>query len=147
DHDRQALTNAAAQITANDAARRFVSMRATIVPVTAAPETWPEHDRLWGFAGDPARTKLVVYSFFGVDSDRNSASDNGLIEYMRFEGELRKRMPALRVTDTTPQACLLDFYIDGVKLANITWDDVERWIVDGPGFPAAASDATKRADL
>ena len=57
-------------------------------------------------------------------------------------------MPALRVTETEPNAWLLDFYIDGQKLPNVTWDDVERWVVDGTGFPAAVgTDAAKRADL
>jgi hypothetical protein len=148
DHDRQTLTSSEAQLTANDADRRFLTTRATLVPVTAATDTWPEHDQLWGFAGDPARTKIVVYSFFGVDSDMSKPSDLGLIEYMRFERELRKRLPKLRVAETNPNAFLLDFYIAGQKLPNITWDDVERWVVDGTGFPAAVgSDATKRAEL
>ncbi len=148
DHDRETLADRDTQITANDAERRFLTTRATLVPVTAAADTWPEHDQLWGFAGDRARTKLVVYSFFGVDSDMSKPTDYGLVEYMRFERELRRRMPKLRVTETSPNAWLLDFYIDGQKLPNITWDDVERWVVDRTGFPAAVgSDAGKRAEL
>ena len=43
---------------------------------------------------------------------------------------------------------LLDFTIDGQKLANITWDDVERWVVDGSGWPAiVGSNTAKRAEL
>jgi hypothetical protein len=148
DHDRALLADTQTQITASDADRRFLSTRAALVPFAAAPETWPEHDQLWGFAGDPARAKIVVYSFFGVDSDMSKPNDLGLVEYMRFERELRKRMPKLRVTETNPSAWLLDFYIDGQKLPNITWDDVERWIVDRSGFPAAVgNDPNKRAEL
>ncbi|HEY5951623.1 MAG TPA: hypothetical protein VIV40_39285, partial [Kofleriaceae bacterium] len=122
DHDRATLTDTSTQITANDADRRFLSMRAALVPVTAAPDMWPEHDQLWGYAGDSARTKLVVYSFFGVDSDESKPSDLGLVEYLRFERELRKRMPKLRVTETNPNAWLLDFYVGGQKVPNVTWD-------------------------
>jgi len=148
DYDRERLANRDTQISESDANRRFLTLRATLVPVTAAPDTWPEHDRLWGFTGDASRTKIVVYSFFGVDSDMAKPTDLGITEYMRFQRELRKKMPKLRVTETNPQAWLLDFYIDGQKLPNITWDDVERWIVDGTGFPAAvASDPAKRAEL
>jgi len=148
DHDRATLTSVETQLTANDADRRFLTTRATLAPVNAAADTWPEHDQLWGYAGDQARTKLVVYSFFGVDSDMSKPTDLGIIEYMRFERELRKRMPKLRVTETVPNAWLLDFYINGQKLPNITWDDVERWVVDGTGFPAAVgTDTAKRADL
>ncbi len=148
DLDRQALTSVEAQLTASDAQRRFLTTRATLVPVTAAPDTWPEHDQLWGFTGDANRTKLVVYSFFGVDSDMSKPTDLGIIEYLRFERELRKRMPALKVTETSPHAWLLDFTIDNQPLPNITWDDVERWVVDGTGFPAAVgTDAGKRAEL
>jgi hypothetical protein len=145
---RALLANSETQISERDADRRFLTTRAKLVPVAAAPDTWPEHDQLWGFAGDPSRTKLVVYSFFGVDSDMSKPTDYGLVEYMRFQRELRERMPALRVSETSPHAWLLDFYIDGQKLPNITWDDVERWIVDRTGFPSAvAGDAGKRAEL
>jgi hypothetical protein len=147
DHDREALTSDL-QIPASDADRKFLTTRATLVKATAAPDKWPEHDALWGFAGDTSRTKLVVYSFFGVDSDINNPGDSGLVEYMRFERELRKRMPKLAVTETSPNAWLLDYYVDGQKLPNITWDTVERWIVDGTGFPASvANDPAKKADL
>jgi hypothetical protein len=116
--------------------------------VAAAPTAWPEHDQLWGFAGDPARTKVVVYSFFGVDSDKNNPADLGLVEYLRFQRELRTKLPALRVTETSPHAWLLDFYIDGQKVPNVTWADVERWVVDKTGYPAVVgTNATKRAEL
>lgn len=75
DQARALLTNSDAQVTANDADRRFLTTRAALVPVTAAPDTWPEHDQLWGFAGDTARGKLVAYSFFGVDSDMAKPTD------------------------------------------------------------------------
>jgi hypothetical protein len=145
DRDRQQLTNVNAQITPSDANRRFLATRATLSPVAGAPDKWPEYDQLWGVAGDPSRQKIVVYSFFGVNADESDPHDDGLVEYLRFERELRRRMPNLRVTETNPQAMLLDFYLDGQKLPNITWDDVERWVVDGTGFPT--TDAAKQADL
>ena len=145
DHDRQSLTDLNAQITASDANRRFLATRATLAPVTGAPTKWPEHDKLWGFAGDQSRQKIVVYSFFGVNADENDPHDDGLVEYLRFERYLRKAMPNLRVTETSPQAMLLDFYLDGQKVPDVTWDTVEQWVVDGTGFPT--TDAAKQADL
>ncbi|MGE5180588.1 MAG: hypothetical protein ACM31C_00935 [Acidobacteriota bacterium] len=140
--------DATKQISSADAGRRFLTTRATLAPQAAAPDKWPEHDQLWGFAGDPSRQKIVVYSFFGVNANDKDPADDGLVEYLRFERYLRRAMPSLHVTETNPQAMLLDFYIDGQKLPNITWDDVESWVVDGTGFPAAVgSDATKRAAL
>jgi hypothetical protein len=140
--------DATKQISTADASRRFLTTRATLVPQAAAPDKWPEYDQLWGFAGDPARTKIVVYSFFGVNANVTDPSDEGLVEYLRFERNLRAAMPKLQVTYTSPQAMLLDFYVDGQKLPGVTWDDVERWVVDGTGFPAqVGADATKRAAL
>jgi hypothetical protein len=148
DSDRASLADPATQISQSDANRRFVSLRATLAPAAGAPTKWPEHDQLWGFAGDPARQKIVVYAFFGVNANESDPADLGLVEYLRFERELRKRLPALAVTATDPQAMLLDFTVDGQKLPNITWSDVEAWVVDGAGFPAAVgSDAAKRAAL
>jgi len=151
--EQRAIDNARAglaadQISNADANRRFLAARATLVAQTDAPELYPEHDRLWGFAGDPARTKLVVYSFFGVNADEADPHDDGLVEYLRFERELRKQIPALRVTATDPQAWLLDFYVDGAKVEGVTWDDVERWVVDGAGWPASVgADARKQQQL
>jgi hypothetical protein len=147
DAAKQPLDNAS-QVSTADAQRRFVTTRATLTPQAAAPDKWPEHDQLWGFSGDPARTKIVVYSFFGVNADVTSATDEGLVEYLRFERALRKALPKLQVTYTAPQAMLLDFYVDGQKLPNVTWDDVESWVVDGANFPAqVGSDTLKRAAL
>jgi hypothetical protein len=106
------------------------------VRATGAPTLYPEYDQLWGFAGDPARQKVVVYSFFGVDADESNPYDNGLVEYLRFQRTMRARLPGARVVETAPQAMLLDFYADGQKLPGITWDDVERWVVDRTGYPA-----------
>jgi hypothetical protein len=146
--EKTMLTSAATQIGQADANRVFLATRATLTPVTPAPPAWPEHDQLWGFAGDTSRTKIVVYAFFGVDADEANPADNGLVEYLRFQRELRTKLPALRVTETNPGTLLLDFYVDGQKLPNVTWADVERWVVDNTGFPAAVgTNATKRADL
>ena len=148
DLERAQLTGPATQIGPIDANRKFLPTRATLTAVTAAPTAWPEHDRLWGFAGDTSRTKVVAYAFFGVDSNKDNAKDNGLVEFLRFQRTLRGKLPALRVTETQPAVMLLDFTIDGQKLANITWNDVERWIVDGSGFPAVVgTNTTKRAEL
>ena len=146
--DAQAtLADASAQISAREADRRFLTVRATLTPAAAAPETWPEYDHLWGFAGDPARTTLVVYSFFGVDRDQADPYDHGLVEYLRFQRTIRARLPGVRVTETSPHAWLLDFWIDGEKIT-ADWADVERWIVDRAGLPAqVAGDARKTADL
>ncbi len=144
----EATQLAPGQVGQADASRVFLATRATLTPVVAAPTTWPEHDQLWGFAGDPSRTKLVVYAFFGVDHDEADPKDSGLVEYLRFQRELRTKLPALRVTETTPSAWLLDFTIDGQTVPNVTWADVERWVVDGTGFPAAVgTSAAKRAEL
>jgi hypothetical protein len=148
DSDRAMLADPTTQLSRRDADRHFLATRATLTLATAAPTAWPEHDRLWGFAGDSSRTKVVVYAFFGVDSDEANPRDNGLVEYLRFQRELRAKYPKLAVTETSPSAWLLDFYIDGQKLPNIGWADVERWVVDGTGFPAAVgSDPNKRAEL
>ena len=142
------LADPQTQIGRADAGRRFLATRATLTAATAAPTAWPEHDRLWGFAGDTSRTKLVVYAFFGVDHDLADPKDSGLVEYLRFQRELRTRLATLHVTETSPSAWLLDFTIDGQRLAGITWADVERWVIDGTGFPAAiGTSTTKRAEL
>jgi hypothetical protein len=130
------------QIPVADAQRRFVPVRAKLTPIAAAPTKYPEYDRLWGFGSD--RQKLIVYAFVGVESNERDSHDLGAIEYQRLLSTLRARFPNLRVTYTQPFAVLLDFYVDGVKLDGVTWDDVARWMIDDTGYPAAvAGDAQK----
>jgi hypothetical protein len=130
------------QIPASDAARRFVGVRAKLVPIAAAPTKYPEYDRLWGFGSD--RQKLVVYAFVGVESNERDSHDLGAIEYQRLLRTLRAKFGKLAVTYTNPQAMLLDFYVDGNKLDGIGWDDVANWMIDGKGYPAAVgNDAQK----
>jgi hypothetical protein len=76
-----ALPQAIGEIAAVDAARRFLPVRASLTTVTAPPTTYPERDQLFGFGTD--RTKLVVYSFFGVDQDDQDSHDWGLVEDLR----------------------------------------------------------------
>lgn len=137
-------TTPAGTLSAADLGRRFLTTRATLTKAAQAPLEYPEHDQLWGFTGDPSRTKIVVYAFFGVNADESQASDDGLVEYLRFERILRQKFPKLAVTETNPSAFLLDFYLDGAKVP-ATWDDVERWVVDGTGFPT--TDKAKQAQL
>jgi hypothetical protein len=130
------------QIPASDANRRFVGVRGKLTLQAAAPTKYPEYDRLWGFGSD--RNKLVVYAFVGVESNERDSHDLGAIEYQRLQRTLRAKFPTLAVTYTNPQAMLLDFYVDGNKLDSVTWDDVERWMIDDTGYPAAVgSDAQK----
>ncbi|MSP61350.1 MAG: hypothetical protein EXR72_13595 [Myxococcales bacterium] len=134
-----------AAIAKADAARRFLTVRASLARTTAVKVAYPELDRLWGFGTD--RQKVVVYSFFGVDSDAGPR-DNGLIEALRYVRTLRAAFPSLKVVDTRPFALLLDFQIDGIALPNPTYEDVARWTIDGQGWPAAVgSDPKKQAQL
>lgn len=133
-------------IPASDAARRFVTVRAKLTPIAAAPTKYPEYDRLWGFGSD--RQKLIVYAFVGVESNEHDPHDLGAVEYQRLLRTLRARFPSLRVTYTQPFAMLLDFTVDGQKLDGVTWDDVADWMIDDRGYPAAVGgDAQKIAAL
>ena len=152
--ERDAIADAAAelddantQISAADNQRRFVSLMANLTAVDEPADLYPEYDRLWGFRDNQARTKLVVYAFFGVDSDEANPGDYGLREFMRFQRTLRQRFPELDVTHTAPFAMLLDFWIDGQQIGDVSFDDVERWILDDSGFPAQAYDSGRRAAL
>ena len=107
--------SSAPQIPASDANRRFLGVRAKLTPIAAAPTKYPEYDRLWGFGSD--RDKVVVYAFVGVEANERDSHDLGAIEYQRLLRTLRAKFPTLAVTYTNPQAMLLDFYVDGQKLA------------------------------
>jgi hypothetical protein len=125
--------------------RRFITVRATLGPQSAPPVTYPEYDRLWGFGTD--RTKVVVYSFFGVDADDRNVHDNGLVEALRYVRTMRAAFPKLGVTETRPFALMLDFKVDGQPVPNVTYEQLASWVIDGKDWPAQASDAGKQQQL
>jgi len=142
------LDDANTQIASVDLERVFLETRATLTPVAEPPTLYPEYDQLWGFSGNTSRSQLVAYAFFGVDKDVEDSADLGLREYMRFQRTLRQRFPQLRVSHTAPFAMLLDFSINGQRIAGLTFDDVERWILDNTGYPTeVGSDNALRAEL
>lgn len=142
------LDDANSQIAIEDRDRVFLETRATLTPVTEPAAAYPEYDQLWGFAGNTSRTHVVAYAFFGVDSNLDDPGDYGLREYLRFQRTLRQAFGDLRVTHTAPFAMLLDFWIDGRRIAEVSFDDVERWILDDTGYPPeVGNDAAKRAEL
>ena len=142
-----ALDDASAQVSRADVDRRFVTTLASLVPEEDPPVLYPEYDRLWGFRGNTSRTTLVVYAFFGVDSDEANPRDYGMREFLRFQRTLRERFPSLRVTHTAPFAMLLDFWIDGALVEDVTFDEVADWILDDTHYPPEADTTAKRESL
>ena len=147
DDTTAALTEANDQISRADRDRLFMPTRAVLTPADDPRETFPEYDRLWGFAGDTSRTMLVAYAFFGVDQDESNPHDYGLREMLRYQRTLRQHFPQLHVVRTDPFSMLLDFWVDGKKLDGVTWNDVENWVIDNTGFPPEASTPAQRDQL
>lgn len=143
--DTAGLENPQTQVTESDAARRFLTVRASLTKTTALPTTYPEYDRLFGFGTD--RTMVVVYSFFGVDADDANPHDWGMVEDLRYIRTLRKAFPDLHVTYTNPQVMLLDFYVDGQLQSGVTYDQMIQWVLDGSGWPAQATTSAQRTSL
>ena len=131
------LTDAPKQLAKVDNDRRFLTVRAALTKVTALAVVYPEYDKLFGFGTD--RTKIVVYSFFGVDVDDANPHDNGLVEDLRYVRTLRAAFPSLKVTETSPQAMMLDLSLDGVLIPGLTYERIIGWVLDDTGWPAAAA--------
>ena len=131
-----------------EANRWFMPVTARLDPrKLPASELSPEYDRLYGI-GDGARDKVVVYAFFGVDTDENNPDDYLAQEAVRFLREMLRAQPNFRPVKTQPDAMLLDLYVGGHKLDGVTYDKMFGWIIDKSGYPAElGSDATKIADL
>ncbi len=142
------LKDTSRQLPLVDRDRRFLPVLATLTTRDKPPVRYPEYDQLWGFKGNTRRTKLVAYVFFGVDKKVSDPADYGLVETMRFQDQLRRKFPGLRIFNTKPHAWLLDYYVDGKRLSNVTLDDVERWILHDTGYPKeVGSSASKRKAL
>lgn len=124
------------------------------MPVTAqldAPELpgksySPEYDRLYGMGTD--KSKVIVYAFFGVDTDESNPDDILGQEAVKFLRTMLKAQPNFRPTFTNPGTMLEDVYVGGQKVPNVTYDAMFSWILDQRGYPAmVGSDAGKIGEL
>ena len=130
-----------------EARRWFVPVTAKLDPrQLPGKEYSPEYDRLYGIGTD--RDKVVVYAFFGVDTDENNPDDYLGQEATRFLREMLRSQPNFRPVSTSPSAMLLDFWVGGQKLAGVTYEKMFSWVLDKSGYPAeVGSDSAKIADL
>jgi hypothetical protein len=143
--DTAALSDSEQQLSESDANRRFLTVRASLTSTVASSVVYPEYDRLFGFGSD--RTLLVVYSFFGVDSDDADPHDWGMVEDLRYVRTLREAFPGLGVSYTNPQAMLLDFYVGGQLVPDVSYDQMTAWVLDGSSWPVGVTSSAQKSDL
>ncbi len=131
----------------SEAGRWFQPVTAKLGPANVPPQNYaPEYDRLFGIG--TSKSQLVVYAFFGVDTDETNPDDILGQEAFRFLRTMLAAQPNFRVTSTNPGAMLLDFWVGSTKVANVAYDDIFRWVLDQTGYPPeVGSDASKIADL
>lgn len=130
-----------------EAGRWFFPVTAKLdAPNAPSKQFYPEYDRLFGVGTDKSR--LIVYAFFGVDSDETNPDDVLAQEAARFLRSMLRAQPNLRPVSTNPFAWLLDFYVDGKKIDGVTYERMLGWILDQTGYPTeVGTDAGKILDL
>lgn len=140
--EQSKLANHPGVIGPSEAARWFQPVTAKLGAPNAPSQNFsPEYDRLL-----ENKSELVVYAFFGVDSDETNPDDILGQEAFRFWRTLLAAQPNFRVTKTDPFAMMLDFfYTDGTKVQNVTYDQIWKWVLDNTGFPT--SDPAQIASL
>ena len=148
--EESALGGRALTVGPKEAGRWFLPVTATLDPPEQPTQSYsPEYDRLFGVAPNgTAKAQLVVYAFNGVDSDETNPDDILGQEAIRFLRTMLQGQPNLRPVDTNPFALLEDIYVNGTKLANVTYAEMFSWILDQTGYPAeVGTDATAIAAL
>ncbi len=147
-NEKRANGNADDVVGPAEANRWFMPVTARLAPKQLpSSEFSPEYDRLYGI-NDAGRDKVVVYAFFGVDTDENNPDDYLAQEAVRFLREMLRAQPNFRPVKTEPQAMLLDIYVDGRKIDGVTYDKMFGWLLDKTGYPSeVGSDQGKIADL
>lgn len=141
--ERSAIGSDATKVGVQEATRWFAPVTAKLdARVTPDKAYSPEYDRLYGMGTD--KSQVLVYAFFGVDSDENNPDDILGQEAVRFLRTMLHDQPSLRPVNTTPAASLTDISVDGQALANVTLGQMFSWILDRTGYPTqVGTDATK----
>lgn len=120
---------AGAKIGPAEAGRWFLPITAKLGPAKNPAQSFsPEYDRLFGAGTN--KDKVLVYAFFGVDSDETNPDDVLAGEAARFLRTMLAGQPSFRPVHTDPFAYLLDVYQSGQKVPNVTYDQLLGWILD-----------------
>jgi hypothetical protein len=146
-NEQSALASHPGAIGPSEAGRWFQPVTAKLGSPNAPTQSFsPEYDRLFGLGTN--KSQLVVYAFFGVDSDETNPDDILGQEAFRFLRGMLAARPGFQVTKTDPFAMLLDFYVDGNKIDGVTYAQMIQWVLDKTGYPiAVGNDPAKIADL
>jgi hypothetical protein len=142
-----ALAGDATKVGPHEANRWFMPVTAKLDPPQIPGKSYsPEYDRLYGIGTD--KSQVLVYAFFGVDTDETNPDDILGQEAINFLRTMLNAQPNFRPVATDPQAMLEDVYVDGLKIANVTYAKMFSWILDKTNYPPeVGTDANKIAEL
>lgn len=145
--ERTALGSDASKVGPRESARWFMPVVAKLdAPQLPNKSYSPEYDRLYGVGND--KSQLLVYAFFGVDTDETNPDDILGQEAINFLREMLTAQPNFRPVATNPSAMLEDIYVEGQKIPNVSYAQMFSWILDKTNYPAAVgSDANKIQEL
>lgn len=130
-----------------EARRWFIPVTARLDPPQTPDRAYsPEYTRLFGLGS--TRSRLVVYALFGVHQVATNPDDLLAQEAIKFLRTLLDAQPNFRPVSTKPHAWLLDIYVDGRKIGNVTYQRMFRWILDKTDYPPeVGTDSAKIAAL
>jgi hypothetical protein len=132
--EEQALGGATLTIGPHEAGRWFLPLTAKLDPPSLPGHAYyPEYERLYGVG--TSKSEMLVYSFHGVDTDETNPDDILGQEAIKFLRTLLTAQPNFRPVNTNPYALLEDIYVNGAKLANVTYSQMFSWIIDQNGYP------------
>ena len=131
----------------HEAGRWFMPVTARLdAPQLPGKNYSPEYDRLYGMG--EGKSKVIVYAFFGVDTDETNPDDILGQEAIKFLRTMLRAQPNFRPVYTNPGAMLEDVYVEGQKVPNVTYDSIFSWLIDQNNYPAmVGSDPTKISEL
>ncbi len=119
----------------HEANRWFLPVTAKLDPPNLPNATYyPEYDRLYGVG--TSKSQVVVYAFFGVDTDETDPDDIFGQEAIKFLRTMLTAQPNFRPVNTNPFAMLEDISVNGQNLPNVTYAQMFSWLVDKANYPA-----------
>lgn len=142
------LTSRATQVSAREAARRFLPVTAQLAAIRGQNVTrYPEYDRLLG-TSDPTKTELHAYAFFGVIGDRESdPTDDGYREMMYVLRNFVRAQPAARFDAPGGTGPLTALTVAGRALPSVTERQAIDWALGAAPPSGVSATALRQAIL
>jgi len=148
DAEKEKLPNATNTVSEAEVARLYLPTTVSLgADKTNKGTSYPEYHRLYAGGVKPGRLVIGLVNGF-LDHDLAAgAVDSGFVEWMEELREAMKSGAHFKLVKSDPPVDVSKFTVSGKTYSGITFEQIQKWAIDGTGYPAGLTTSGKKTIL